>query len=568
MYKKFALLIKKNVLPITLVSVFISALVWILITPETALGSTKKKTSATGKKVPPNILFIMSDDHTYQAIGVYHSRLAGLNPTPVLDKLAKEGMVFDKAFCSNSICTPSRACIMTGQYSQTNRVLDLYSSLPVEKQYLAIEMKKAGYTTAVIGKWHLKNPPDSFDYYNVFPGQGKYINPVLYTKEGKEKKKIRFDSRLSREVYANEYKGHSSDVVTDITIDWLENKRDKSKPFFLMCQFKAPHDMFINAPRYNNYLKNVEIPEPVNMYNQPAPGFGSVATRGMHDSLIHVIGSSVSKRMRIRNMGKSMNIDPGLSDHEYTHQAYQKYLKRYLRCVKGVDDNLARMFSYLKENGLMKNTVIIYTSDQGLMLGAHDFIDKRWMYEESMRIPLIVYYPKMVKPGSRNNWLINNTDFAPTILELAGANVPCYMQGKSFIKALQGEKKPDDWRKATYYRYWMHMAHNHNNPACFGIRTNRYKLIFYYGTDFTSVHKAFNLTKRDGNRYWADTPVAWEFYDLEKDPHEMYNLYGDPAYFTIISQLKKQLAEKRKKLNERDELFPRIQEIINKHWND
>ncbi|MCH9022805.1 MAG: sulfatase [Planctomycetes bacterium] len=502
----------------------------------------------------PNIIFIMSDDHTSQAVGVYGGRLAKLNPTPTIDRLAREGMRFDNVFCTNSICTPSRANIMTGQHCQTNGVLDLGGSLEPKRQYLPIEMKKAGYTTAMIGKWHLKLEPGAFDYYCVLPGQGKYHDPDF---------RVRGSNPWPKNTIHR--KGHSSDVITDLTLDWLE-KRDKTKPFFLMHHYKAPHDMFDNAKRYDSYLEDVEIPEPDNLYDQPAKGFGSVATRGKDDDLIHVIGSSVSKRMTRRNMGKHMKVDQNLSDRDYTHQSYQRYLKRYLRCVKGVDDNLKRLFDYLRRNDLMDNTVILYTGDQGFYLGEHDYIDKRWMYEEGMRMPFIVRYPKMVKAGSSNSWLINNTDFAATMLELAGAKVPSYMQGHSFAGALRGEAKPTNWRKATYYRYWMHMAHNHNNPAHFGIRRERYKLIFFYGCDFTGPKGNRDQSNRDGNRYYRNTPPAWEFYDLKNDPHEMQNQYSNKKYKRIITAMKKQLKQIRRDLNETDEKYPHIQKIIDAHW--
>ena len=495
----------------------------------------------------PNILFIMSDDHCKRAMGVYGSRLAKLNPTPNLDRFARSGMVFDNVFCTNSICTPSRASILTGQYSHRNGVYDLYDSLSGKNHYLPREMQKAGYTTAVVGKWHLKNSPEYFDYYSVIAGQGRYMNPTMHVSEGGRKRRVRFDSTLIRKIEVKDYKGHSSDVLTDITLKWLDS-RDKTKPFFLMHHFKAPHDMFVYAKRYENYLKDANIPEPENLYDQPGKDFGSIATRGENDSLVGVIGSTISPQDTKRNLSsyyrkkiKELTGRDDLSDKEITHHAYQLYVKEYLRCVKGIDDNLQRIFDYLKENDLMSNTIVIYTSDQGMFLGEHDYIDKRWMYEESIRMPLIVHYPKMIKPGTRNDWLINNTDFAPTMLELSGIKRPDYMQGRSFAKALKDGKEPDNWRKATYYRYWMHMAHGHNNPAHFGIRTKKYKLIFFYGVDYTDIHNKKKVTGRDGNRFFKSTPAGWEFYDLVKDPHEMNNCYRDPEYQKVIQSLKKEL---------------------------
>ena len=246
-----------------------------------------------------------------------------------------------------------------------------------------------------------------------------------------------------------------------------------------------------------------------------------------------------------------LGIDNALDDRAYAKAGYQKYLKRYLRCVKGVDDNVKRLVEYLKETGELDNTVIMYTSDQGFFLGEHDLMDKRWMYEEAMRMPFIVHWPKAVKKGTVNDWLINNTDFAPTILGIAGVETPDYMQGRSFAAALTGADKPKDWRKVTYYRYWMHMAHRLAVPAHFGIRGDRYKLIFFYGS-----------TPNGGNR----TPAVWEFYDLEKDPFEMRNEYGNPEYKGIVAETKARLKQTRGELGETDESLPKVREIIDAHW--
>lgn len=518
----------------------------------------------------PNILFIMADDHTTQGFGCYGSRLANLNPTPNIDRLAANGMRFDNVFCNNSICTPSRASILTGQYPQTNGVRDIDDLLDPSKQYLPQEIKKAGYETAIIGKWHLSMAPESFDYYCVLPGQGRYENPILYTNDGTgTPTDIRFQGNKRATVPILEFEGHSTDVITDIALKWFREGRKTQQPFFMMLHYKAPHDMFTYAERYHDYLEEVEIPEPDNMYEQPASGFGSIGTRGENDSLIHFIGSSVSKRMVHRNMGQHMEVDPQLSDHDYTHQAYQRYVKKFLRCVKGVDDNVQRVLDYLKESGQLKKTVIIYTGDQGFFLGEHDFIDKRWMYDESMRMPFIVHYPGSIKPGSINDWMIGNVDFAPTMLELAGVTTPDYMQGRSFAAAIHGADKPADWPTAAYYRYWMHMAHGHNNPAHFGIRTSDYKLIFFYGTDYTNYRalKMDYATNFGGNRYGFNTPPAWELYDLKKDPGEMKNVYADPAYADVVARLKKELHLMRQKLNETDKDYPRVQKVIDQYWD-
>ena len=507
----------------------------------------------------PNILFIMSDDHAAQAIGVYESHLARLNPTPILDQLAHEGILFTNCFVTNSICTPSRACILTGQYSHTSGILDLedqldqskHNLLETKRHYLPIEIRKQGYETAMIGKWHLETEPN-FDYYNVLPGQGQYFNPVLISKGAK-----------SWPENSNKYKGYCTDVITDLSIDWIKN-RDKNKPFFLMSHYKAPHEPFSYPERYRDYLKNTDIPEPSSLYSRK--GWGSEATRGRNDSLINCIGSSVSSRNIYGNLVEDYKVDTTLPKDVQTHLAYQFYLSKYLKCVKAIDDNLKRLFSFLKESGLWENTIIIYTSDQGMMLGAHDFVDKRWMYDESMRMPFILYDPRSNRANKKSDLLINNTDFAPTIIELAGGKVPEYMQGRSFLKEIKG-KTPKNWRTGTYYRYWMHLEHL-NVPAHFGLRTKNYKLIFFYGKHYDS--------DMDGTKsiYWKDssaiirtTPPAWEFYDMKRDPGELINRYNDVHYQKIIAAMKKELAKQRQDLNDTDEKYPEIKKIIEENWN-
>lgn len=537
--------------------------------------------ACTTKEVnrPPNIIFIMSDDHTTQALGVYGSRLATLNPTPNLDKLASEGMVFNNCFVNNAICVPSRAAIITGQRGQTNGVIDLEGKIAPEKQFLPMELKALGYQTAMVGKWHLHDEPAAFDYYQVLPGQGKYFDPEFRT---------RGDKPWPENIVQTE--GHSTDKITDIAINYIKNIRNKEEPFFLMHHYKAPHDDFEYAPRYESYLANTFIPEPESLYE--IGNHGSEAIRGQNDSLTRIIGSSVSHRNLIRN--QAMNIywkdtsiykkyrnaqDIGAEElvkweidspeREYTSKVYQDYLKKYLRCVKGVDDNIKRLIDFLKAEDLLENTIIIYTGDQGFMLGEHDYIDKRWMYDESMRMPFFVRYPKKVLAGSSSEAIINNTDFAPTIIALAGGEKPAYMQGNSFDVILETGKEPEAWPQATYYRYWMHLAHRHQNPAHFGIRTKEYKLIFYYGKYWVDTDNADSEWNKEswGNDFTNHTPPAWELYDLKKDPHEMNNVYGDENYAEIIADLKNQLLEMRENLNETDLHYPHIQKVIDANWN-
>ena len=512
-----------------------------------AVSKTKMVAQANSQK--PNILFIMSDDHTSQAVGVYGSRLAKLNPTPTIDKLANEGIVMTNAFSTNSICTPSRANIMTGQYSAVNGVTTLHGRLKKENQYLAIEMKKAGYETAVIGKWHLKEKPEAFDYYKVLYKQGEYFNPHFVSREG-TKSFVRKAGGMTMLVEGTEeMQGHSTDCIATSTLEWLENKRDVSKPFFMKMHFKAPHDNFEYAPRYESYLADVEIPEPENLFEQG--NHGSIATRGYNDELLPYLGTSVSARNPRRNFSKKWGSKTNPNSVEATKTAYQTYLKKYLRCVKGVDDNIKRVVDYLKENHLLENTIIIYTGDQGFYLGEHDYIDKRWGYEEGMRMPFIVRYPKAIKAGTHSDAIIENVDYPVMMLDYAGVEKPTYMQGKSFRTEMETGKETKDTKQAAYYHYWMHMS-SHDNPAHIGIRTKKYKLLFFYGA----------LEKSDV----PQTPPGWELYDLENDPSEMNNLFNDAKYAKVVTELKSQLKALRKEYKEDDPKFE-CNKVIDEYWD-
>lgn len=500
----------------------------------------------------PNILYIMSDDHTAHAIGAYGGRLAALNPTPTIDRLAKEGMLFENAFCTNSICAPSRASVITGQYPHTNGVYDLKGGIEGARQFLPIEMKKAGYETAMIGKWHLKEEPAAFDFYTVLPGQGKYHNPEF---------RVRGEKGWPRDLVKFEG-AHSSDAITDITLKWLTEERDPDKPFFLMHHYKAPHDYFEHAARYDEYLADVEVPEPENLWLEHQPDFGSIATLGFNRELVPHIGTSIGLRNPRRSYAVDLpprfpkdfpeNYDPAdYTEAEIKKMSYQAYLKTYLRCVKGIDDNLARLFAKLEEMGEWDNTIVVYTGDQGFMLGEHDYQDKRWMYEESMRMPFLIRYPESIEAGSRTDAIIENVDFAPTLLDFAGADIPEFMQGGSFKEICETGKEPATWKKEAYYRYWMHMAH-HDNPGHLGIRTKDYKLIFYYGCNYEGGYR---------------TPPAWELYDMQNDPKEIRNLYDDPAHAEIVQDLKIRLAELRTRVGDNGEDYPKAEAVIEEFWD-
>ena len=498
----------------------------------------------------PNILFIMSDDHTAQAVGTYATVLKDLNPTPTIDTLAAEGITFDNAFCTNAICTPSRACIITGQYPHVNGVFDLRGNIPPEKQALPILFREAGYQTAMIGKWHLKKEPN-FDYYKVLPGQGKYFDTMF---------RIQGPRKWPQNTVTHEGQ-HSSDAITDSALDWFKNKRDPNKPFFVCHQYKAPHDYFENAPRYQSYLRDVPIPEPPTLYDVPKT-FGSIATRGHNDELIAHIGTSIGKR----NPRRSYAVDlmerfpeefpsdyevASLSERETTRLAYQAYLRKYLRCVKGVDDNLKRLFDYLKEEGLYDNTVIIYTGDQGFWLGENDYQDKRWAYDPSMRMPFIVRYPVSIPGGTRSDAIVENVDYPALMLDFAGITRPNSMQGRSFKSICETGKEPANWKKAAYYRYWMHMAH-HDNPGEMAIRTKTHKLIYFYGADYEGKNQ---------------TPPAWELYDLTSDPSELNNVYDSPAYSQLREQLKEQLARLRQEVGDDGSHYPDCEKIVQEFWD-
>ena len=470
----------------------------------------------------PNILFIFTDDHAFQAISAYGSRLADVAPTPNIDRLADEGVRFDRAYVTNSICAPSRAVILTGKHSHVNGVLD--NRLPFDGSQPTFPklLQEAGYETSLIGKWHLKSEPTGFDYSDRFPGQGHYYNPDF----------IRDGDTMRVE-------GYATDLATDKAIDWLE-RRSGDRPFLLMLQHKAPHREWSPALRHLALFDDTDIPEPDNLFDDYS-GRGTAAREQdmsieksmfwgldlkLHD---HPEKSRYFEGWRERMTAEQLErwdsaykpkneefYRSELKGEALVRWKYQRYLKDYLRTIRAVDESVGRMLDYLEEAGLAENTVVVYSSDQGFYLGEHGWFDKRFMYEESFRTPLLVRWPGIAAAGAVNDDLVSNLDFAETFLDIAGVEIPGDMQGRSLVPLLQAGDV-EDWRTHLYYHYYefpgWHSVRRHE-----GVFDGRYKLIHFYNLD------------------------EWELYDLEEDPAEMGSRYQDAAYTDIVIGLKDQLA--------------------------
>ena len=467
----------------------------------------------------PNILFIMSDDHGYQAISSYGSKI---NQTPNIDRIAKQGMRFERAFVTNSICGPCRAVILTGKYNHLNGYPRNEGAFNGAQQTVAKLLQKSGYQTAIVGKWHLGSDPTGFDHWEILQGQGPYYNPALKSAAG-----------LKR------HEGYTTEIITDRALAWLKETRDPNKPFFLMYQHKAPHRNWQPGPKYLDRYKDVKIPEPATLFDDYA-GRGSAAKDqemtiskhlSPHDLKLAKQGDLTPAQQEVFDKAYAEEnkalAEAKLTGDDRTRWNFQRYAKDYLRCVDAVDDNVGRVLDYLEETGLDKNTVVIYTSDQGWWLGEHGWYDKRWMYEESFRTPLLIRWPGHIQPGSVNTDMVMNLDFAQTFLEIAGEKQPDDMQGRSLVPVLEG-KTPADWRKSVYYHYYEFPQPHHVHPH-YGVRTERYKLIHFY------------------------TLNEWELYDLEKDPHEMRSVYADPAYAKTVAEMKTQLTELRTQYKDTDE---------------
>lgn len=511
------------------------AIVSLLVACATEAG--RESTAGAGRQVParPNILMVYSDDHATAAIGAYGADHA---PTPNIDRLAAEGVVFENAFCTNAICAPARAVVLTGQHSHVNGVRDNGDVFDGSRATFPKLLQASGYRTALFGKWHLKDDPIGFDTWEILPGQGDYYSPDFVSPSGKR-----------------ERTGYVTDIVTDLAIEWLQEGRDDERPFLLMVQHKAPHRSWMPGPAHVDLFEGETIPEPATLFDD-YEGRGSAAREqemtiaehmhpaydlkvprtdgqepdGMDRWAASLLGRMTVEQRQTWEAAFAPRNDAfraaGLQDEALVSWKYQRYIKNYLRCIASIDDNVGRLTDWLDENGLADNTIVVYSSDQGFFLGEHGWYDKRFMYEPALRLPLIVRWPSGFAGGRRVPELVQNLDLAPTFLEAADAYVPrdveAAIQGRSLLPLLGGDA-PNDWRRSIYYEYFeegIHAVQPH-----YGVRTERYKLMHFHKLD------------------------EWELYDLERDMHEMHSVADDPAYAGVRSELERELQGLRQDLD-------------------
>ena len=464
---------------------------------------------------PPNIVFIFSDDHAYQAIGAYDDPRRLLE-TPHIDRLAREGMRFDRCVVANSICGPSRASVLTGKYSHLNGFYNNTNSRFDGSQMTFPKLlRAAGYQTAVIGKWHLVSDPTGFDLWHILPGQGVYYNPPM----------IQNGQRV-------QHQGYTTDIITDLSLDWLK-QRDKTKPFLLMCQHKAPHREWLPPIRHLGHDHDRRYLKPPTLFDNYT-GRGK-AERDQDMTIAKTMTESDLKLTPPKDLTLEQRrawdayYEPRnaafratvLEGKELVSWKYQRYMHDYLGCVKAVDDSVGQILKYLDDEGLASDTIVVYSSDQGFYLGEHGWFDKRWIFEESLRTPLLVRWPGIVKPGSTCPSIVSNIDFAETFLAVAGLPVPADMQGQSLVPILK-DQTPANWRTSFYYQYFEYPVPHHVQPH-HGVVTSRYKLVHFDGPDLDE----------------------WELFDREKDPHELHSVFGDPAYTPVVADLKRELVRLR-----------------------
>lgn len=487
----------------------------------------------------PNIIFIMSDDHAAQAISCYGH---GLNETPNLDRIAQGGMRHDATYVTNSICTPSRAAILTGTYNHTNCVTTLDTHIDNRMPNVAKTLRAGGYRTAIFGKWHLGetagHTPTGFDEWSIVPGQGDYWDPAFISPEGRKR-----------------IPGYATDIITDLSIDFMERSiaSDPDQPFFLMCHHKAPHRNWQYHPRYKHLWADKDVPLPATFhddYRNRAAAAAAAKMRIKEDMLYEDIalvqpegGADVAGEMMVDPwpMRKIPELMPGETitvicsetgtnytfddPAEFAAFKFQRYMKRYFRTIAAIDDGVGKMLDWLEDKGLAEDTIVIYTSDQGFFLGEHGWFDKRFMYRESHQMPFLVRYPRAIAAGSTSADIACNVDFAPTFLDYAGLQMPNYMQGRS-LRGVWEEKTPDDWEQVAYHRYWMHNDIIHNAWAHYGVRDDRYLLIYWYNDDLGQIGARPN-----------DAPPEWELFDTQVDPNELNNVATDPAYAGVFRDM-------------------------------
>lgn len=475
------------------------------------LGSVRGANAAEPDR--PNIIFIFSDDHAYQAISAYGSKI---NRTPNIDRLAKEGMRFDRCLVPNSLCGPSRATLLTGKYSHVNGFYNNTNNRFDGTQVTFPKLlQKAGYQTAMIGKWHLGSSPTGFDYWEILPGQGQYYNPPMF----------RNGERVKHE-------GYVTDIITDRTLEWLK-QRDRTKPFLMMCHHKAPHRAWEPNLKNLSLFDGVKFPEPQTLFDDYSERGKAERTQDMTientlDASDLKLTSPTTLTPEQRKVWDAYYQPLNEAFHKANPQGkdlvrwkYQRYLHDYLACVASIDESVGRVLDYLKAEGLDKNTIVVYASDQGFYLGEHGWFDKRWIFEESLRTPLLVRWSGVAKPGSVCKDIVSNLDFAETFLEATSVDVPAEMQGRSLLPVLRGDT-PKDWRESFYYHYYEYPG-PHNVRRHYGVVTGRYKLVHFYEPDIN----------------------YWELFDREKDPHELRSVLGQKEYAEIHNKLEKELTRLR-----------------------
>lgn len=542
-----------------------------------ATAQAQQKAAAATQR--PNIVYIMCDDHAFQCISAYGSPISKLAPTPNIDRIAQRGMRFDRAFVENSLSTPSRACLMTGLYSNQNGQRQLGEGIDTTRTFFTEQLQQAGYQTAVVGKWHMGCDPKGFDYYHIYNDQGQYYNPQYRGTDTDGK-------------YIVE-EGYSTDLTTDHALSFIEH-RDTNKPFCLLLHHKAPHRNWLANTKYFGMYDNVTFPLPETFYDDYETRGSAVRTQKMSvtkdmrweqdfkvpEMLDTANADSWDSYLSLMNEVNRMNpeqriawgkyyfprnrrlLEARLTGKELDEWKYQNYIRDYMSVIKSVDESVGRVLDYLDSHGLTDNTIIVYTSDQGFYMGEHGWFDKRFMYEESLRTPLLIAYPGHIQPGTVCNKLVQNIDYAPTFLDLAGISKPKELPGRSLTPLFKAGDKVKGWRNSIYYHYYdyptYHMVRKHD-----GVRTDRYKLIHFYGAGGLDAVKENKYQRQPGTRehgcmtyltslgYFEpkDSAVNYnELYDLQADPHELNNLYGKPGYEKITKQLQKQLNDYRKSI--------------------